>query len=57
MFQLEGGATEPQKFADLRSILSDYSQTTPERMQAMAARYLRKDQSWRLEVVPEKKGQ
>lgn len=55
MFQLEGGATEPQKFADLRSILSDYSQTTPERMQAMAARYLRKDQSWRLEVVPEKK--
>ncbi len=55
MYQLEGGAMEPGKFDDIRSILNDYSLTTPQRMQTLANRYLRKDKSWRLEVVPEKK--
>jgi zinc protease len=55
MYQLEGGAVEPGKFQDIRSILSDSASTTPERMQALAGRYLRGDKSWRLEVVPEKK--
>ncbi|MDT0508910.1 insulinase family protein [Novosphingobium sp. MMS21-SN21R] len=54
MFQLEGAANDPRKIAGIRTILSDYSQTTPERMQALAQRYLRSDKSWRLEVVPEK---
>lgn len=57
MFQLEGAANDPRKIAAIRTILNDYSQTTPERMQALAERYLRKDKSWRLEVVPEKAGQ
>ncbi|NLR71062.1 insulinase family protein [Novosphingobium sp. ERN07] len=55
MFQLEGAANDPRKIAAIRTILNDYSQTTPERMQLLAQRYLVKDQSWRLEVVPEKK--
>lgn len=55
MYQLEGGALEPGKFADIRSILVDYSMTTPERMQALASRYLVHDRSWRLQVVPQKK--
>lgn len=55
MYHLGGAALEPQKLKDLRTILPDYSETTPERMQELARRYLVKQQSWRLEVVPEKK--
>lgn len=55
LLHLDGAAFEPGKFSDLRSILRDYSETTPERMQALAKRYLVKDRSWRLEVVPEKR--
>jgi zinc protease len=55
MFQLEGAAYDPRKIAAIRTILPDYSQTTPERMQALAQRYLKADRSWRLEVVPEKR--
>lgn len=52
---LEGGAFEPQKFKDLRSILADYSQITPEQVQGLARRYLLPDKSWRMEIVPEKR--
>ena len=52
---LEGGALEPGKFDDIRSILVDYSKTSPQAMQALAARYLQHDRSWRVEVVPEAK--
>ncbi|MBB4613292.1 M16 family metallopeptidase [Novosphingobium taihuense] len=55
MFQLEGAAYDPRKIAAIRTILNDYSQTTPERMQALAQKYLKQDKSWRLEVVPEKR--
>lgn len=55
MFQLEGAAYDPRKIAAIRTILNDYSQTTPERMQALAQKYLKADRSWRLEVVPEKR--
>ncbi|MBX9883888.1 MAG: insulinase family protein [Novosphingobium sp.] len=54
MYQLEGGALEPEKFAQIRSILSDYSQITPERLQALARRYLLPAKAWRLRVVPGK---
>lgn len=55
MYQLEGAANDPRKIAAIRTILNDYSQTTPERMQALAQKYLQKDKSWRLQVVPERK--
>jgi len=53
--QLQGGALEPRKFTDLRSILIDSATTTPAAMQDLARRYLRPDTSWKLEVVPEKR--
>jgi len=53
LYQLEGAATYPARLDEVRSILNDYSQTTPEAMQALAQRYLAKDRSWRLEVIPQ----
>lgn len=55
MGQIEGATSDPSRISTVRSILTDYTQTTPEKMQALAARYLGKDNSWRLEVVPETK--
>lgn len=55
MYQLTGGAFEARKFSDIRSVLADYTQTTPEEMQELAKRYLVPSRAWRLEVVPEKK--
>jgi zinc protease len=54
MYQLQGGAVEPEKFTQIRSILSDYSQATPQRMQALAQRFLVADKAWRLKIVPGK---
>jgi zinc protease len=54
MYQLEGGALEPEKFTQIRSILSDYSQIAPERLQALAKRYLVQGKAWRLRIVPGK---
>ena len=53
LFQLEGAATHPSRLGDVRSILNDYSQTTPEAMQGLARRYFAKDKSWRLQVLPQ----
>jgi zinc protease len=54
MYQLEGGALDPDKFTQIRSILSDYSAITPERLQTLAKRYLVAGKAWRLRVVPGK---
>lgn len=53
MSQLEGATSDPSRIGSVRSVLSDYTVTTPEKMQALAARYLGQNSSWRLEVVPE----
>jgi zinc protease len=53
MWQLEGATQDPARIAAVRTILSDYTQTTPQEMQALAARYLGKGKSWRLEVMPQ----
>ncbi|MCZ8322660.1 MAG: insulinase family protein [Novosphingobium sp.] len=52
MYQLEGASSEPAKFAALRTLLSDYTRTTPEAMQALARKYLQPGQSWRAAVLP-----
>ncbi len=54
MYQLEGGALAPEKFTQIRSILSDYSQITPQRLQELAQRFLVADKAWRLRIVPGK---
>lgn len=56
MYQLEGATADPVRIASVRTLLGDYTQTTPERMQALAARYLAPDKGWRLAVVPAGKG-
>ncbi|WP_159978471.1 MULTISPECIES: pitrilysin family protein [unclassified Novosphingobium] len=55
MSQLEGATSDPARIGTVRSVLSDYTITTPQAMQALAARYLGKNNSWRLEVMPEGK--
>lgn len=55
MSQLEGATGEPSRFGTVRTVLYDYTETTPQKMQVLAARYLGKDNSWRLEVMPEGK--
>ncbi|MEZ5742672.1 MAG: insulinase family protein [Sphingomonadaceae bacterium] len=56
MREIEGGTEDPTRIQAVRSIMVDYTQTTPEAMQALAARYLGDDKSWRLAVVPEGQG-
>lgn len=56
MYQLEGATSDPVRIASVRTLLGDYTQTTPERMQALAARYLAPDKGWRLAVVPAANG-
>jgi zinc protease len=53
MYQLEGATQDPSRITALRTLLSDYTQTTPQKMQELAARYLSPDKGWMLEVVPQ----
>ena len=54
MQQLEGATTDPSRINSVRTVLTDYTETTPAAMQALAAKYLGANASWRLEVVPQK---
>ena len=53
MYQIEGASQDPSRIASVRTLLADYTQTSPEQMQQLAARYLQPEKSWRLEVLPE----
>ena len=53
LYQLEGSTTEPVRIALLRSLLVDFTETTPERMQALAQKYFGGTPGWRLAVIPE----
>lgn len=53
LYNLEGATQDPQRVALLRTLLSDYSQTTPQVMQFLAGRYLAQGQRFRLAVIPE----
>lgn len=53
MYQLEGATADPSRTASIRSLLRDYTVTTPEHMQELAARYLHPDKSWKLAVLPQ----
>lgn len=56
MYQLEGATADPSRFGAIRTILSDFTVTTPAAMQALAAEYLRKDHSWRVAIMPQGQG-
>jgi zinc protease len=53
MSQMEGASFNPQKFVALQSLLSDYTNITPEEVQALAAKYLDDKKKWKLVVLPE----
>lgn len=53
LYQLEGATTDPRRIGYLRSLLGDYSRTTPQAMQALANKYFGGKQPWRLAVIPE----
>jgi zinc protease len=53
LFNLEGATSDPQRVALLRTLLADYSQTSPQVMQFLADRYFAKGAPYRLAVIPE----
>ena len=53
MYLIEGATQDPVRFTAVRSLITDYTVTTPERMQALAAKYLLRGKSWRLAVIPQ----
>lgn len=55
MNQLDGATIDPSRIGTVRSVLTDYTVTTPRAMQELAARYLGRNNSWRLEVMPKGK--
>ncbi|WP_119035210.1 M16 family metallopeptidase [Hephaestia caeni] len=54
MQQLGGATNDPRRIAAARAIVGDLKAVTPATLQATAARYLRPDKDWTMEVVPEK---
>jgi zinc protease len=53
MQELEGATRDAARIGSIRTILGDFTQTTPQAMQELAARYLGKGRSWRLAVMPQ----
>ena len=53
LFQLEGSTQDPRRIGLLRSLLNDYSRTTPQAMQALAQEYFGGREGWRLAVIPQ----
>ncbi len=53
LYNLEGATQDPQRVAMLRTLLADYSQTSPQVMQLLADRYLVKGGAFKLAIIPE----
>ncbi|MEM8726859.1 MAG: insulinase family protein, partial [Pseudomonadota bacterium] len=53
LYNLEGSTTDPRRVALLRSLLADYSRTSPQVMQFLADRYFGQRAPLRLAVIPE----
>ncbi len=53
MYQLEGATQDPSRIGALRTLLSDLTRTTPEKMQALAKQYLTPGKGWMMAVLPE----
>ena len=53
LYNLEGASYDPQRIGLLRSLLSDFSQTSPEIMQFLANRYFAQRAPLKLAVIPE----
>lgn len=53
LYNLEGAAFDPRRVGLLRTLLADYSQTSPQAMQFLADRYLANGAPYRLAIIPE----
>lgn len=53
LYQLEGASFDERRVSLLRTLLQDYSQTTPEIMQLLAKRYFTMHKPWQLAIIPE----
>ena len=53
LYHLQGSTTDPRRVGLLRSLLVDYSNTTPEIMTLLAKRYLAARPGWRMAIIPE----
>jgi zinc protease len=53
MYLIEGATEDPRKIRSVRTLLTDYTMTTPAAMQALAAKYLVRGNSWRVAVIPQ----
>lgn len=53
MYLLEGASTDPRRFRAVRTLMTDYTQTSPAAMQALAAKYLKPGGSWKAAVIPQ----
>ena len=54
--QLGGATFDPKRIEATRTLAQDFVTITPEQLQAVAAKYLRPEKDWTLEVVPGKGG-
>ena len=50
---LEGATQRPVRVVQMRSLLRDYTQTTPERMKALAAKFLASRKGYQIAILPE----
>lgn len=55
MQQTEGGTLDPKRFAGIASLARDYGATTPQDLQALAAKYLAPQKDWSMVVLPDEK--
>jgi zinc protease len=53
MYLIEGATAEPLRYRSVRTLLADYTETTPAAMQAMARKYFAPGKSWRVAVIPQ----
>lgn len=53
LYNLEGATQDPQRTTLLRTLLADFSQTSPQAMQFLAERYLARGKPFRLAIIPE----
>ena len=53
MYQLEGSSRDPRRIQFVRSLLNDYTVTTPQAMQALAQKYFAGRPGFRLAVIPQ----
>lgn len=54
--QLKGASYDPERFAALGKLYSDYNSVTPAILQSLAKRYFVKDKAWKLVVDPQTAG-